>query len=269
MARTERRTFVVFTDADIDDTLATLESILDTGGHALADAEFPDDPLPVSTDPSSTLPTRYKITYWEEIDIYEDDPQIPERDKEQLLDIVRTILSESNPDITEFASRKIDIEHTTGGMRAITPTLPVTSLHDNHETLQWGILLPVTTGLSYSLKTGGIASETTLLEGIFIPLNRPVTDDGDDLLDELILANQRRPGKRERHNEVPIYMPATDVWEKIQDTMGFTFDYVRNPSGYPRRDEGYIWIELTDSGPHDWMDRLHGETIGLLYPNSD
>lgn len=269
MARTERRTFVVFTDADIDDTLTELKSILDTGGHALTGTEFPNDPIPLSANPSSSLPTRYTITYWEEIDLYEDDPQLPEPDKQQLLETTRTILTESNPDITELTSRKIDIEHTSGGMRAITPTLPVTSLHDHHETLQWGFLIPVTTGLSYSLKTGGIASETTLLEGIFIPLNRPVTDDGDDLLEELIAANQRRPGKRERHNEVPIYMPATDQWDQIQAAMDFTFEYVRHPPGYPRRDEGYIWIELTDTGDDDWMDRLQGETIGLLYPNSD
>lgn len=269
MARTERRTFVVFTDADPDETLTALESILDTGGHALADAEFPDDPISLSADSTTTLPTRYSITYWEEIDIYEDDPQIPDRDKEQLLEIARTILTEENPDITELASRQIDIEHTTGGMRAITPTLPVQSLYDNHETLQWGFLIPVTTGLSYSLKTGGIASETTLLEGIFIPLDRPVSEDGDDLLDELILANQRRPGKRERHNEVPIYMPATEQWDKIQAAMDFEFEYVRHPDGYPRRDEGYLWIELTYTGDHEWMERLADDTIGLLYPNSD
>ncbi len=269
MARTERRTFVVFTDADIDDTLTALESKLNTGGHALADSEFPNEPIPFSADPSATLPTRYTITYWEEIDIYEDDPQIPEQDKETLLDVVRTILSETNPDITELADRNIDIEHTTGGMRAITPTLPVTSLPDHHETLQWGILLPVTTGLSYTIKTGGIASETTALEGIFIPLSRPVTEDGNDLLEELILANQRRPGKRERHNEVPIYMPATEVWDQIQEALGVAFEYVRHPPGYPRRDEGYIWIELTDTGDYGWMDRLRDETIGILYPNSD
>lgn len=269
MARTERRTFIVYSDADLEETLTSLESRLNDGGSALADAEFPNDPIPLTNEPPRSLPTRFTITYWESIDLYDDDPQIPDRDKTELLEIVRTLLSESNPDIATLETRDIDIQQTTGGMRALTPTLPVESLHDHHATLQWGVLIPVTTGLSYALKTGGIASETTLLEGIFVPLDRPTTADDEDLLDELIQINQRRPGKHERHDDVPIYMPATDQWERIQAAMDVEFEYVRHPSGYPRRDEGYVWINLTDVGDTEWMKRLQDETIALVYPNSD
>lgn len=122
----------------------------------------------------------------------------------------------------------------------------------------WGILVPCQSGFVWTQQTQGIACCHVEVEGIYIPLREP-----NEYLAKLREANYHG------HSTITI-------WKKIKETMkqweGLEWIEVDtpNPLKYPNNPEGMQWIIITNWGSALGRGRqLIGETVILIYPNSD
>lgn len=129
-----------------------------------------------------------------------------------------------------------------------------------------GILIPRKTGVEFTVQCdGGFFRQ---VEGIFIPIRHPLmfTDEAGaiDLFDEL---------QNWRHSSYN-WDSLDDIWIKIEENLPFNYSESTPPEGYPDYREAIKWITL--EGKKDdwtmlsnWPDELEGETVALIYPNSD
>ena len=124
----------------------------------------------------------------------------------------------------------------------------------------WGFLMPCESGFIWQQQTDGIMCHQIFIEGVFIPLERPKGNFGNDLLKELQEANYDGKSTKE-------------LWKRIKEAMHFNFEEVDAPEGMPISQEGLLWIKLTKFesgwGHGDWVKAFIGKTMALIYPNCD
>uniref|UniRef100_A0A6M3X5Y6 Uncharacterized protein n=1 Tax=viral metagenome TaxID=1070528 RepID=A0A6M3X5Y6_9ZZZZ len=120
---------------------------------------------------------------------------------------------------------------------------------------EWGFIIPYKSGIEYQQQTGGVCCHHVTIEGAFIPLNYP-----GNLLDKLTEANYSGNDTK-------------GIWKKIKEKMHFDFERIPAPEGQPYNQEGLVWIKLTKFesgwGHGDWVEKLVGMELCLIYPNSD
>lgn len=159
--------------------------------------------------------------------------------------------------------------------------------------LQWtgeyGFLLPDTDSpIIWRQQTGGVMCHQKYINGHFIPWDAPTERrqpdwDWDDRFDEYEEYKEWRDDSDEygRFNLLDDLKDAnynfdgetsSELWEKINDRLPFTYEKTTAPEGYPRTEEGFRWIHVTGiDGDYRTrnLDPLVDETIVLIYPNSD
>lgn len=148
----------------------------------------------------------------------------------------------------------------------------------------WGIIIPGKTGICFEQQTGGVSCNHVIIEGTFIPLNKPYCQnkihkhknneflwkkDNTDLLAALQQANYHHNGSKKSYELVE------KLWNEIKEVLHFDFKIIdiEPDNDEPQNQEGILWIEFTkfDSGwgHGDWVEKLIGKKVCLIFPNCD
>ena len=136
----------------------------------------------------------------------------------------------------------------------------------------WGIIFPGNTHVWYEQQTEGGSCNHVKIEGSFVPIDEPhkliqKADGGwykKDLLRELTSANYD-------------FKDTKEIWDEINEHMGWEYEIVDAPEGQPNNQEGLFWVKFTKfHGEGEIYDRwknvrncLIGKTVCLIYPNCD
>lgn len=137
----------------------------------------------------------------------------------------------------------------------------------------FGILIPSLSGVIWEQQTCGVMCNHVQIEGIFIPLKKPVDFYVPKNKQESSVMSLLISLKRANYNAD--YSKAEKVWEKIKEVMHFDFEEVPNPdtSKYPDTQEGLMWIKIkkfeSGWGHGSWVKQFDGMTVILIYPNCD
>ncbi len=128
----------------------------------------------------------------------------------------------------------------------------------------FGIVLPMKTGVFWEQQTRGVLCDHVSVEGIYIPLRYPKFG-RKDLLAELSMANYSGNWKN-----------AVEVWRQIKEWLskyeGLEFEEVEAPEDMPENQEGLQWVKIVkwDSPLREFSyGDLEGKIVALYYPNSD
>jgi len=141
----------------------------------------------------------------------------------------------------------------------------------------WGIIIPGKTGVLFEQQTEGVCCHHVSIEGTYIPLNKPHCtnkrhkhkndsyrwkEDRTDLLASLQQANYCSKQKI-----------VENLWKEIKEVMHFDFEIIEPESDEPYNQEGILWIRFTKFesgwGHGDWVEKLIGKKVVLVYPNCD
>lgn len=135
----------------------------------------------------------------------------------------------------------------------------------------WGVILPRKSGVIWELQTGGVMCNHPTLEGVFIPLHKPIDtkfiEKTNTYKHRYLLELLKKANYEYKVREVK------NIWKRIKADMHFNFVDVSEPKGYPITEEGLRWIKFTkfDSGwgHGDDIKQLIGKRVALIYPNCD
>ena len=129
--------------------------------------------------------------------------------------------------------------------------------------IEWGFILPCESGVVFEQQTDGCCCHHVYIEGILIPLNRPIEVHDTTvvkLLAELPAVTYRSDA-------------AKSIWERIKESSRIDFEFIKAPPGMPPNQEGFQWIQYTGhTEGHGQMFCIDGwkhKPIVLVYPNSD
>jgi len=159
----------------------------------------------------------------------------------------------------------------------------MSKLHATIYPCNWGIIIPCESGVVWTLQTCGCACFHVQIEGIFIPLSKPIIHHiffSENLLDKLQSANYVYGPKWIGTDENGKYLfedrdeehVIDAIWEKIKLEMSIGFEKIDAPEGQPQNQEGIQWIHITSAQSRwdeDCFVQLLGKDVALIYPNSD
>ena len=158
-------------------------------------------------------------------------------------------------------------------------------LHDLYEH-DFGLLLPCKSGVTWEHQTDGVLCHHILIEGIFLPLQKPNgaltisklgrEQNDRDLLSRLTQANYDGGGSENAE--------IRRIWQEIDKALLFRYKKTEAPKGQPPNQEGIRWIKITgikkviggykltvrtyEQNKRGYAD-LIGKKVALIYPNCD
>lgn len=148
----------------------------------------------------------------------------------------------------------------------------------------WGVIIPCESGVCFEIQTMGVCCHHVTIEGVFVSLNKPYCknkrhkhatneyqwkEDKTDLLAALQQANYHNNGTKKSCELVD------KLWREIKEVMHFDFEIIdiETDSKEPMNQEGILWIKFTkfeDGWGHgEWVKKLIGKKLVLVYPNCD
>lgn len=139
----------------------------------------------------------------------------------------------------------------------------------------WGIVIPCESGYLWQQQTRGIMCTQIWIEGIYIPLNKPIKWiwEKDPTRKKGNRVKETVPLLRKLEEANYAGKSTDETWKDIKEAMKFDFEEIDTPEGQPRTVEGMKWIKITEFqsgwGHGSWTEQLIGMEVALIYPNCD
>lgn len=249
---------------DRQDCLDAVDAYLRNQEPSTTEPRFDEQQHMYQRYSAGELPKRYEVSYWQDIEFEErDEPiEVSDTEIERILSVVDRLLSEDDPDISELSETNLEIQEWPGGMHRYPLRVELPR--------QWGFILPLPTGVEFMVVTEGHAVDLIPIEGLFLPAPEPIlweAGERRDVLRDIVETNQDLSIDEEEREQ-----RLAECWREIQEEFKVQFEEADSPPGYPPSVEGLKWIEVTDfKGTYgaQWLANVVGETIAIVYPNSD